>query len=216
MVLRSKRQHDLAITALAKRWGAATKDMRKAKYLIGIFGLLFGVSVAIGLFGHTYLLGARLFGLGAVLFLPGWLFSLIVFPYDVSSKVRSRTKAWRSSLDPIERLAVSIIFSILITSLLVFVLHVVTWLPPVGYKLIPRNLIYLMTLSVLILGVLALWRQRIASWFVVIGVLLTPVVIFGLHTMFNLPYLPQYVGFEVAMMLFGISSVGFAALSRRG
>ncbi|OGL70714.1 hypothetical protein A3C17_02145 [Candidatus Uhrbacteria bacterium RIFCSPHIGHO2_02_FULL_53_13] len=163
--------------------------------IIGV-GLMIGAGIAVALeSGGPHLL-VQLFGTIVLLFVPGWLSTLSLFP-EHASMTSEKSKTWRRSLDPIERLTVSVLFSILIISGVVLLLYAATKWFPGSDRLTPRNFWYVYTYcGILILSVSG-WRQKITSPVLMILIFAIPLLIFGTHLVLSAPFSVRYVAPEI-------------------
>jgi hypothetical protein len=214
---RSKREKPesdaLALRAAHERWKFIVRDTRSIRILIIVSGLLFGIVAGLEILGYP--LAAQSVGFIIILYLPGWFFSLIIFPYRTSSLFAAKKPRRNDALDPIERTTFSVMFSMVITSAVVYLLHVGTALPPESYKLNPRNFVYLMSFVLLVLAAVALFRQKLVSFVFVVGMTAVPFIVYGLHSIADLNYHLYFVIPEVLGLVFANIAIAYMAKGSR-
>ncbi len=75
------------------------------------------------------------------LFLPGLFTTLIFFPRHISFRAIVEDQELRRSLDPLERVTLAVLLSIVITSALVYILYIIRFGASSGSALTPLNFI---------------------------------------------------------------------------
>lgn len=99
--------------------------------------------------------GKKVVGVLMFLFLPGFLATLLLIPR--SDRIQTQYTQGQRALDPIERITLGILLSIIITSTLIYVLY---WIQPIPRWFIdPDNPLPLAILVTVLLGVMVWWKH---------------------------------------------------------
>ncbi len=203
----------LALKTSCEWWERVSGDAKSIRKLIAVAGVIIGIVAGLEIVGYP--LASQSVGFLLILYLPGWFFSLAVFPYSspgVSTMQRPRRN---SALDVIERTTFSVMLSIFITSGIVYLLHALEASSSELYRLTPRNFVYLMGATLLILGAVALYRQKIVSLLFMIVMMVIPFVVYGIHTIFGISLFPIFVIPEVLLLVFATIAVGSGIKGRK-
>lgn len=144
-----------------------------------------------------------------VLFFPGWLLSFIAFP--LSEGLSDKTEATsHCALDLIERSTLAVALSIIISSLVVFVLYNF----PEGGKLIPKNFVVADTLVNMMLFATVAWRKRYIPFTSVLVLGIFPFLVVALNLVFSIAITVR--NFISAVLILCVVLLVIRILTRRG